>query len=75
MEIIMFYKLKSSGKGFRLIEIVDKKGSSDDGFLYLTQDEIDLLNPKAIKGYFPVNKQLYNKTKTEYEMYHNLNKK
>ena len=67
----MYYKLKSSGKGFKLISQVKRMGKPDDGYLYLTQEEIDRLSPDAIEGYV-VPKPVRN---TKYEMYQNLNKR
>lgn len=65
----MYYKLKSVGKGFRLLGTVDKK-NFDDGFLYLTQDELDLLKPETIEGYTPIKSEV----NTTLELYRNLNK-
>lgn len=53
----MYYKLKSSNKGFKLVGKVNKMGKSNDGFLYLTQEEIDQLSPDAIEGYKVPKKQ------------------
>lgn len=47
----MYYKLKSSGKGFKLIGTCKRIGKQGDGYLYLTQEEIDRLSPDAIEGY------------------------
>lgn len=47
----MYYKLKSSNKGFKLIGTCKRIGKQGDGYLYLTQEEIDKLSPDAIEGY------------------------
>ena len=67
----MYYKLKSSGKGFKLIGTVKRMGKPNDGYLYLTQDEIDLFSPDAIEGYEGPKKPPRN---TTLELYRNLNK-
>lgn len=47
----MYYKLKSIGKGFKLIGKVRRIGLPDDGYLYFTQEEMDKFSPDAIDGY------------------------
>lgn len=66
----MYYKLKSSNKGFKLISKVKRMGKPNDGFLYLTQEEIDRLSPDAIEGY----KVPKPEKDIAYELYFNLNK-
>lgn len=66
----MYYKLKSSGKGFKLVSQVKRMGKSGDGYLYLTQDEMDKLSPDAIEGY----KVPEPERDIAYELYLNLNK-
>ena len=66
----MYYKLKSSGKGFKLISQVKRMGRDGDGYLYLTQEEIDRLSPDAIEGY----KVPRPEKDIKQELYYNLNK-
>lgn len=66
----MYYKLKSAGKGFKLIGQVKRMGKPNDGYLYLTQEEIDLFSPDAIEGYEVPRKPI----NTTLELYRNLNK-
>lgn len=48
----MYYKLKVTKKGFKFISKVERIGRDNNkDYLYLTQDEIDLLSPDAIDGY------------------------
>jgi hypothetical protein len=67
----MYYKLKSSGKGFKLMGQVKRIGKANDGYLYLTQEEIDMLSPDAVEGY-KVPRDAIN---IQDELYRNLNKK
>lgn len=67
---MMYYKLKSIKEGFELVGTTKRIGKSTDGFLYLTQDEIDKLNPDSIKGYVKPKKPI----DVKYELYQNLNK-
>lgn len=53
----MYYKLKSSDKGFKLVGTCNRIGKQGDGFLYLTQEEIDQLSPDAVEGYKVPKKQ------------------
>lgn len=48
----MFYKIKVNKNNLEVISKV-KRAKIDDGFLYLTQDEIEQLNPDAVIGYHP----------------------
>lgn len=66
----MYYKLKSSGRGFILISRVKRMGKPNDGYLYLTQDEMDMLSPDAVQGY----KVPKERIDLKYELYKNLNK-
>lgn len=48
----MYYKLKVTKKGFKFVSKVERIGRDNNKeYLYLTQDEIDLLSPDAIDGY------------------------
>lgn len=68
---MLYYKLKSKGRGFKLIGKVSRMKKGDD-YLYLTQEEIDKLNPDAVEGYEPVkNDGLSAKAR----LYQNLNKR
>ena len=50
----MYYKIKVNKNDLEIIGTV-KRARIGDGFLYCTQDELDKLNPKAIKNYEIVN--------------------
>lgn len=48
----MFYKIKVNKNNLEVISKV-KRAKGNDGFLYLTQEEIDRISPDAIVGYKP----------------------
>lgn len=67
----MYYKLKPiNGKGFKLVGTTKRIGKPNDGFLYLTQEEIDVLSPDAIEGY-----EVPTTPKEIKDVYYYLNKK
>lgn len=48
----MYYKVKVNQNNIQVISTV-KRAGKDGEFLYLTQDEIDMLSPDALVGYKP----------------------
>lgn len=50
----MYYKIKVNKENLEIVSKV-KRARLNDGFLYCTQDEIEKLNPEAIKNYELVN--------------------
>ena len=46
----MFYKIKVLKDKIQVISKVERAGK-DGEFLYITQDEMDRLNPKIVEGY------------------------
>ena len=46
----MYYKIKVNRNNLEIIDVV-KRQKKDDGFLYLTKDEFNKLNPEAISNY------------------------
>lgn len=65
----MYYKLKSIKEGFQVVGTVKRMGKPNDGFLYLTEEEIDRLSPDALKGYRK------KEPKEPKDIYYYLNKK
>lgn len=46
----MYYKLKVDKDKIEIVDYVEDKKDNDNEFLYATEDEIRLLNPKAISS-------------------------
>lgn len=53
----MFYKVKVNKNNIQVISKV-KRAGKDGEFLYLTQEEIDRINPDALVGYHPNEKDI-----------------
>lgn len=67
----MFYKLKVTKKGFRYLGTVPKIGKDNNkDYLYLTKEELSLLNPASIEGYSAEKESIDKKEM----LYKNLNK-
>lgn len=52
----MYYKIKVNRNNLEIIDLV-KRQKKDDGFLYLTKDEFNQLNPEAILNYKSFNQE------------------
>lgn len=52
----MYYKIKVNRNNLEIIDLV-KRQKKDDGFLYLTKDEFNKLNPEAISNYKSFNQE------------------
>ena len=50
---MLYYKLKSSKKGFEVVGTAKRIGKDRNEYLYLTKDEIEQLSPDAVIGYEP----------------------
>ena len=53
----MFYKVKVNKNNIQVISKV-KRAGKDGEFLYLTQEEIERINPDALVGYHPNEKDI-----------------
>lgn len=48
----MFYKLKvTKKKRIEIIDVVEEKDTNDNEYIYATEDELKLINPKIINDY------------------------
>lgn len=48
----MFYKLKvTKKKRIEIVDIVEEKDINDNEYIYATEDELKLINPKIINDY------------------------
>lgn len=48
----MFYKLKVTKKQrVEIVDIVEEKDVNDNEYIYATEDELKLINPKIINDY------------------------
>ena len=48
----MFYKLKvTKKKRIEIVDIVEEKDTNDNEYIYATEDELKLINPKIINDY------------------------
>ena len=48
----MFYKLKvTKKKRIEIIDVVEEKDTNDNEYIYATEDELKLLNPKIVNDY------------------------
>lgn len=66
----MYYKLKITKTGFKLVDRVNRIGRDNNKeYLYLTQEEMDLLSPDAVEGY-----KVPSNVNSKDLLYRNLNK-
>lgn len=47
----MFYKMKINKDNFKFLGIVKREKIDDGDILYLTKDEFNMLDPKAVENY------------------------
>lgn len=48
----MFYKLKvTKKKRIEIVDIVEEQDTNDNEYIYATEDELKLINPKIINDY------------------------
>lgn len=48
----MFYKLKvTKNKRIEIVDVVEEKDNNDNEYIYATEDELKLLNPKIVNDY------------------------
>lgn len=48
----MFYKLKvTKKKRIEIVDVVEEKDVNDSEYIYATEDELKLINPKIINDY------------------------
>lgn len=48
----MFYKLKvTKKKRIEIVDVVEEKDTNDNEYIYATEDELKLINPKIINDY------------------------
>ncbi len=48
----MFYKLKvTKKKRIEIVDVVEEKDTNDNEYIYATEDELKLINPKIIDDY------------------------
>ena len=48
----MFYKLKvTKKKRIEIVDVVEEKDTNDNEYIYATEDELKLLNPKIVNDY------------------------
>ena len=48
----MFYKLKvTKKKRIEIVDVVEEKDTNDNEYIYATEDELKLINPKIVDDY------------------------
>ena len=48
----MFYKLKvTKKKRIEIVDVVEEKDTNDNEYIYATEDELKLINPKIVNDY------------------------
>lgn len=47
----MYYKIKVNKDNIEVLAKLEKAGRQDSEYMYITQEELDKLNPKILIGY------------------------